>query len=224
MASQKYEEKYTKPDLREAIKADLKQSDKGGKPGQWSARKSQLLVQEYEKQGGGYRQDKKDAAARSLEEWTEQNWQTLEGDEQARENGLTKRYLPEAVWQRLSPAEKQEAEQTKESGSQSGEQYVQWTSAIQQAMAAEGYAPGQDQDELTKQELYEQAQDLEISGRSQMNKGDLQEAVQAADSETTDLSDMTKQELYEQAQDLDIEHRSQMNKDALAEAVKQAES
>ncbi len=32
------------------------QSDKGGKPGEWSARKSQLLVQEYEKQGGGNKQ------------------------------------------------------------------------------------------------------------------------------------------------------------------------
>ena len=83
MSSQSYEEKYTKPDLRRQIKEDIKQSDKGGKPGQWSARKSQLLVQEYEKQGGGYKQDKKDDAAKSLEEWTDQNWQTMSGEGEA---------------------------------------------------------------------------------------------------------------------------------------------
>ncbi len=57
MAS-KDENKYTKPELREKIKQELMQSDKGGKKGQWSARKSQLLVKEYEKQGGGYTGEK----------------------------------------------------------------------------------------------------------------------------------------------------------------------
>ena len=52
MAKQEYEEKYTHPELRERIKEEIKASDKGGKEGQWSARKSQLLTQEYEKQGG----------------------------------------------------------------------------------------------------------------------------------------------------------------------------
>ena len=46
--------KYTKPELRERIKDRIMASSKGGKPGQWSARRSQLLVQEYEKAGGGY--------------------------------------------------------------------------------------------------------------------------------------------------------------------------
>lgn len=67
MASKKYEEKYTKPELREQLKEEIKASDKGGKPGQWSARKSQLLVQEYEKKGGGYKKSQKDQEARSLE-------------------------------------------------------------------------------------------------------------------------------------------------------------
>ena len=53
MAKQDYEEKYTHPELREKIKEEIKASDKGGEKGQWSARKSQLLTQEYEKQGGG---------------------------------------------------------------------------------------------------------------------------------------------------------------------------
>ena len=49
----KKEEKYTDPDLRERIKEEIKESDRGGRPCQWSARKSQLLTQEYEKRGGG---------------------------------------------------------------------------------------------------------------------------------------------------------------------------
>lgn len=223
MASQKYEQKYTKPDLREQIKEDIKQSDKGGKPGQWSARKSQLLVQEYEKQGGGYRQDEKDEAAQSLEAWTEQNWQTLEGEGEAREQGITKRYLPEAVWERLSDAEKREAERTKESGSQSGEQYVGWTPAIKRAMAEAGYTPDNAAEEPTKADLYEQAQQLDIEGRSNMNKSELQQAVQneqGADSEA-ELQEMTKDELYEAAQELEISGRSQMQKDELRQAVRE---
>ncbi len=177
MSSQNYDEKYTKPDLRRQLKEDIKQSDKGGKPGQWSARKSQLLVQEYEKHGGGYKQDCKDEAARSLEEWTEQNWQTIDGDGDARENGITKRYLPAAVWNNLSEAAKREAERTKEQGSESGEQYVDWTPAIKRAMAEAGYAPDDADDEPTKKELYEEAQALEIEGRSKMNKAELKQAL-----------------------------------------------
>ena len=53
----KREVKYMDPELRERLKEEIKASDKGGEPGQWSARKSQLLVKEYEK-AGGYRGDK----------------------------------------------------------------------------------------------------------------------------------------------------------------------
>ena len=179
MSSPTYEEKYTKPDLRRKLKEDIKQSDKGGKPGQWSARKSQLLVQQYEKHGGGYKQDSKDEAARSLEEWTEQNWQTVDGKGQARGNGITKRYLPEAVWDQLSDAEKQEAERTKAEGAESGQQYVDWTPAIKRAMVAAGYAPddAEPNEEPTKKELYEEAQQLDVEGRSNMNKPELKQAV-----------------------------------------------
>ncbi len=56
----KDDEKYTKPELREKIKAEVREGDKGGRPGQWSARKSQLLVHEYEKRGGGYTTEQRD--------------------------------------------------------------------------------------------------------------------------------------------------------------------
>ena len=217
MTQDNYEEKYTKPDLRRQIKDELMQSEKGGKPGQWSARKSQLLVQEYEKQGGGYKKDDKDDAAKSLEEWGEQDWQTQDGS-QARQDGKTKRYLPQAVWSRLSKEEKQEAERIKQQASRQGEQYVEWTPAIKRAMAEAGYADDT-AEEPTKQELYEQAQELDIDGRSQMDKAELQKAV---DNEAiADIQEQTRDELYQQAQELDIDGRSKMNKDELAKAIQQ---
>ena len=71
----KREEKYTDPELRERIKEEIKASDKGGEPGQWSARKAQLLTKEYEKAGGGYKGEK-DEDQKHLEQWTEDEWQT----------------------------------------------------------------------------------------------------------------------------------------------------
>jgi hypothetical protein len=46
---------YTKPTLRKQIFERIKAGSKGGAPGQWSARKAQLLASEYKKAGGGYK-------------------------------------------------------------------------------------------------------------------------------------------------------------------------
>jgi hypothetical protein len=46
---------YTKPTLRKQIFERIKAGSKGGSPGQWSARKAQLLAVEYKKSGGGYK-------------------------------------------------------------------------------------------------------------------------------------------------------------------------
>jgi hypothetical protein len=45
---------YTKPAMRKRIFQRIKAGSKGGKPGQWSARKAQLLATSYKKAGGGY--------------------------------------------------------------------------------------------------------------------------------------------------------------------------
>ena len=45
---------YTKPGMRKTLFRRIKASDKGGKPGQWSARKAQMLAKEYKAKGGGY--------------------------------------------------------------------------------------------------------------------------------------------------------------------------
>lgn len=46
---------YTKPAMRERLFKKIKAGGKGGKPGQWSARKAQMLAREYKAEGGGYR-------------------------------------------------------------------------------------------------------------------------------------------------------------------------
>ena len=46
---------YTKPGMRKRIFEQIKASGKGGAPGQWSARKAQMLAMKYKKSGGGYR-------------------------------------------------------------------------------------------------------------------------------------------------------------------------
>lgn len=46
---------YTKPELRKSLFKKIKAGTKGGDPGEWSARKAQLLAAEYKKAGGGYR-------------------------------------------------------------------------------------------------------------------------------------------------------------------------
>lgn len=69
--------KYTKPALRKRIFNRIKAGSKGGKPGQWSARKAQLVASEYKKAGGGYKggEGKKQ---KSLKKWGKEDWQTRE--------------------------------------------------------------------------------------------------------------------------------------------------
>ena len=46
---------YTKPSMRKTIFNKVKSGTKGGKAGQWSARKAQMVALEYKKAGGGYK-------------------------------------------------------------------------------------------------------------------------------------------------------------------------
>jgi hypothetical protein len=46
---------YTKPALRKRLFEKIKAGGKGGDPGEWSARKAQLLAREYKMSGGGYK-------------------------------------------------------------------------------------------------------------------------------------------------------------------------
>ena len=46
---------YTKPTMRKNLFNRIKAGGKGGSPGQWSARKAQMLAKQYKAKGGGYR-------------------------------------------------------------------------------------------------------------------------------------------------------------------------
>jgi hypothetical protein len=46
---------YTKPGMRKNLFNKIKAGSKGGDPGEWSARKAQLLAVQYKKAGGGYK-------------------------------------------------------------------------------------------------------------------------------------------------------------------------
>jgi hypothetical protein len=134
-SSKSQAETYTDPALRERLKAQIMASDKGGKPDQWSARKSQLLAAEYKKAGGGYThaKDDKTEAQEHLDDWTGQDWKTADGEPAARD-GETARYLPEAAWEELTPAQKQATDAKKKRASRDGTQNVANTGAAKKAV------------------------------------------------------------------------------------------
>tara|TARA_B100000768_G_scaffold162787_1_gene163592 strand:- start:2323 stop:2508 length:186 start_codon:yes stop_codon:yes gene_type:complete len=46
---------YTKPTMRKKLFNKIKAGTSGGKAGQWSARKAQMLAKQYKAAGGGYK-------------------------------------------------------------------------------------------------------------------------------------------------------------------------
>jgi len=133
-----WDEKYTDPDLRGRLKDEVQADDKGGKPGQWSARKAQLLKAAYEREGGGYLGEK-DATQQHLSQWTHEDWQNSDGGGDARtggpeeKGGASRRYLPKEAWDELSDEEKRATDAKKAEGSAHGEQFVANTPAAKKA-------------------------------------------------------------------------------------------
>ena len=113
---------YTKPELRNRIKNRIMAGSKGGNPGQWSARKAQLLAIAYREAGGGYRGGLR-KTQRSLKKWTREKWTTSDGKPAIRKGG-TRRYLPSTAWSRLTPAQRAATNRKKISGSRQGNQFV----------------------------------------------------------------------------------------------------
>lgn len=122
---------YTKPELREKVKKEVMAGDKGGNPGQWSARKAQLVAHEYEAKGGGYKHPR-NKAQNSLKKWGDEHWHTADG-KQAIQKDETHRYLPDAAWKDLSPEEQKATDKKKVAGSKRGKQFVANTSAASEA-------------------------------------------------------------------------------------------
>ena len=114
--------KRTKPELWKKIVSQVKRSNKGGKKGQWSARKAQLAVQKYKKAGGGYRGKRK--KSNSLRKWTRQKWRTKSGKNSVvGKNATGERYLPSKAIKKLSKKEYRKTTRAKRRSIKKGKQY-----------------------------------------------------------------------------------------------------
>ncbi|OAP64313.1 hypothetical protein AYL99_00285 [Fonsecaea erecta] len=165
-------DKYTDPELRDEVKEDIQQSDKGGAPGQWSARKAQMMAKEYKNRGGGYKTDKKDQdeTQKHLSKWTEEEWQTKEGSGQAKQDdGTRKRYLPKKAWEEMSEKEKEETDQKKQQGSREGKQFVQNTPRAKSARqkATDGEDAAHEKREKEKATQGEGGQEMQSRSKQQ---------------------------------------------------------
>lgn len=153
------------PKLWKKVKDEITAGAKGGKKGQWSARKAQMAVQEYKKRGGGYvgEQD----AHNSLHEWTEEDWGTKSG----KESGKTgERYLPKKAREKLSDEEYKRTTAKKRADTKKGKQF----SAQPKDVADKTRSA---RDHRTKAELYAEAKKRDIPGRSTMSKEELLNAL-----------------------------------------------
>ena len=111
--------------------AAVKAGTKGGRAGQWSARKAQIAAARYEKAGGGYT-GAKTAAQSNLSKWTKEKWRTSDRKPAIRGDKTT-RYLPDKAWNKLSAAQKAATNRKKVRASKTGKQFVANTPAAKTA-------------------------------------------------------------------------------------------
>jgi hypothetical protein len=107
------------PGLWERVKAEITRGTKGGKAGQWSARKAQFAVAEYQRRGGGYIGPK--SPRNALAKWTREEWGTKSGRASLKTG---ERYLPKAAREALSGEEYAETTRAKRAGLRRGEQFT----------------------------------------------------------------------------------------------------
>ncbi len=167
--------KKTDPKLWEKVKKEVTKSDKGGKPGQWSARKAQMASAEYKKEGGGYAGKK--SKDNHLQQWTDEEWDTKSG----KESGKTgERYLPKKAREKLSDKEYADSTAKKRADTKKGKQFSkQPKAAADKAAKARKESATSDKKGPTKAELMKKAKAQDISGRSKMSKAELERAVHA---------------------------------------------
>ena len=173
----------TDPKLWEKVKGEITKSEKGGKPGQWSARKAQMASSEYKKKGGGYRGEKSND--NHLKQWTEEAWGTKSGAESGKTG---ERYLPKKARASLSDEEYTRSTRKKRSDAAKGKQHSQQPRDVAKKAAsarksgsgktAKRTAKSSDAGE-SKAQLMEKAKARNIAGRSRMLKGELQRALGA---------------------------------------------
>ncbi len=119
----------TKPALWKRVVEEVKRGGKGGRPGQWSARKAQLAVHLYKKRGGGYRGRKR--SSNSLAKWTREDWGTRSGRSSVVGSKASgERYLPKRARKALTRAEYKKTSDKKRSDITKGKQYSKQSGRI----------------------------------------------------------------------------------------------
>ena len=162
----------TDPKLWEKVKAEVTAGDKGGEPGQWSARKAQLAVNAYKHAGGGYAGEKD--PHNHLVEWAKEDWGTGSGEP----SGQTgERYLPKAAREHLTPDEYARSTAKKRADTKKGKQFSAQPKDVAKKTAPfhEGGAGGGAGQ--TRAALYEEAKRRNVAGRSKMTKAQLVKAL-----------------------------------------------
>ena len=167
--------KKTDPELWEKVKEEVTEGDKGGKPGQWSARKAQMAVQEYKHEGGGY--EGKKSEDNHLVQWGEEDWGTKSG----KPSGDTgERYLPKEARDHLTDQEYKRTSDKKRRDTKKGQQHSAQPKDVAEKTAGARHHDGQHgaaDGQNSKADLYKKAQEQDIPGRSKMNKEQLEEAL-----------------------------------------------
>ena len=114
--------KKKNPKLWNRIKNQVKASGKGGKPGQWSARKAQLATQKYKASGGGYSGAK--SSNNSLKKWGNEDWGTKSGKNSTQGKEATgERYLPKKKREKLTKKEYAATSRKKREDTKKGKQF-----------------------------------------------------------------------------------------------------
>jgi len=158
--------KKTDPALWQKIKDKIERGSKGGKPGQWSARKAQLAVHDYKAAGGGYKGEK--SPDNHLKQWSDEDWGTKSGESSAKTG---ERYLPQKA--RASLDEKEYARTTakKRADTRKGKQFSAQPADIA-AKTADARLHS-----LPVTELRKRAAAHAIAGRARMRKSELVAAL-----------------------------------------------
>ena len=120
--------KKTKEAMWKRIVASVKAGGKGGRPGQWSARKAQLATSKYKKAGGGYRGKK--SSSNKLTKWSKQKWDYVSKGDKKKPKSKRGRYLPESVRKSLSSSEKSATNRRKKAATAKGKQKAKYTKKI----------------------------------------------------------------------------------------------
>jgi hypothetical protein len=163
--------KKTDPTLWESVKLKITKGSKGGEPGQWSARKAQMAVAEYKKQGGGYEGRK--SKDNHLKQWQDEDW----GPKSGKKSG--ERYLPRKSREALTDSEYKRSSEKKKADTRKGKQFSKQPGDIAKKAAAARKKPtgAGRTSTATKAQLMERARKQGIPGRSRMTKAELERAL-----------------------------------------------